>query len=101
MFVTCPVRLSYRVTLPPYTRFASSGSGTAYPYSSTPTGCHSRNVIWPSLPRLRTHAEPLSCCPPHTEYGNALSAFTWYICAVDWLYHELHVSPPFTVMIAP
>ena len=26
---------------------------------------------------------------------------TWYICAVGWLYHELNVSPPFTVMTTP
>ena len=35
------------------------------------------------------------------RYGKALSALTWYICAVGWLYHELHVSPPLTVTIAP
>ena len=34
----------------------------------------SRNVICPWSPRLATHADPLSCCPPHTRYGNALSA---------------------------
>ena len=33
--------------------------------------------------------------------GKALSALTWYICAVGWLYHELQVSPPLTVTIAP
>src|SRR5581483_12142527 len=79
----------------------SRGSGTAYPYSSAATGCHSRIPIDPSFPRLATHALPLSCCPPHTRYGNALSVFTWYICAVDWLYQLLQLSPPFTVMMAP
>src|SRR5260370_1030939 len=29
-----------------------SGSGAAYPYSMTPTGCQSRNVISPSFPYL-------------------------------------------------
>src|SRR5579862_5037049 len=79
----------------------SSGSGAAYPYSSSPTGCQSRNVISPSLPRLATHADPLSCCPPQTRYGNALSVAAWYIWDVGWLYQELQVSPPFTVMMAP
>src|SRR5438876_6048085 len=82
------VRRSKRESLPPKTMSGSCGSGTTYPYSSAATGCHSRNVIEPSLPRLATHAEPLSCCPLHTRYGNALSAFAWYICAVGWLYHE-------------
>src|SRR5262252_4760939 len=101
MFWTCAIRRSYRVIFPPKMMFGFSGSGTAYPYSSTPTGCHSRKVIIPSLPRLDTHADPLSCCPPHTRYGNALSAFTWYICDVGWLYQELQVSPPLTLTIAP
>ncbi len=54
-FCTWPVRRSYRDTLPPYTMSGSSGSGATYPYSSTPTGCHSRNVICPSSPRLEMH----------------------------------------------
>src|SRR5258708_6770309 len=78
-----------------------SGSGAAYPYSSTPIGCHSRSVICPSFPRLETHAEPLSCCPLHSRYGNALSAATWYMAAVGWLYQLLHVWPLLTLMMAP
>ena len=27
--------------------------------------------------RLGTHAAPESCCDPHTQYGNRLSAMTW------------------------
>src|SRR5688500_19838403 len=81
--------------------FGSSGSGATYPYSSTPTGRHSRYVICPSFPRLSTQAEPDSCWPLQTRYGQELSVVTWYICAVGWLYHELHVWPPFTVMTAP
>ena len=45
------------------------GSGAASPYSSMPTGCQSWKVISPSMPRLSTHAEPESCCPPHSRYG--------------------------------
>jgi hypothetical protein len=30
-----------------------------------------------------------------------LSAATWNICAVGWLYQELQVSPPLTVTVAP
>ena len=33
-------------------------------------------VFSPSFERLDTHADPLSCWPPQTRYGNALSAFT-------------------------
>src|SRR5229473_1005858 len=79
----------------------SSGSGAAYPYSSKPAGRQSRKVTAPSVPRLDTHAEPLSCCPPQTRYGKALSAVAWNICAVGWLYQELHVAPPLTLTMAP
>src|SRR5438874_13842179 len=79
----------------------SRGSGATYPYSCADTGCHSRKVISPSLPRLETHAEPLSCWPLHRRYGNALSALTWYICAVGWLYQLLKVLPPLTVITVP
>src|SRR5262245_11742075 len=65
MLWTCPVRRSNRVTLPPYTMSGSPGSGATKPYSSTPTGVHSRKVICPLSPRLETHADPLSCWPPH------------------------------------
>ena len=43
--------------------------------------------------RLSTHAEPESCWPPHTRYGNEKSALTWYIAAVFWLYQLLQLSP--------
>ena len=56
---------------------AFRGSGAMYPYSSAPTGRQSRKVIWPSLPRLSTPADPLSCWLPYTRYGNALSVMTW------------------------
>src|SRR5579863_1631205 len=79
----------------------SSGSGAAYPYSSMATGCHSRIVMAPSLPRLATQAEPLSCWPPHTRYGNALSVITWYIAAVDCVYHELQLAPLSSDTTAP
>src|SRR5881275_1771231 len=79
----------------------SFGSAWTYAYSSAATGCHSRKVISPSLPRLETQAEPLSCCPLHSRYGKALSALTWYICAVGWLYQLLQVLPPLTVITAP
>jgi hypothetical protein len=46
-------------------------------------------------------AEPLSCWPLQRRYGKALSAATWYICAVDWLYQELQDWPPLTLMMAP
>src|SRR5690242_15450126 len=80
---------------------ASSGSGAAAPYSSMPAGCQSCAVISPSLPRLDTQAEPLSCWPPQTRYGHALSVPTLYIAAVGWLYQELQVLPSLTVTIAP
>ena len=44
----------------------------------TVTDQHFNNmVISPSIERLSTHAEPESCWPLHTRYGNALSAVTW------------------------
>src|ERR1700683_231354 len=60
----------------PYMMSGSIGSGATYPYSIAPTGCHSRMVISPSFPRLEMHTDPLSCCPPHTRYGNPLLALT-------------------------
>ena len=48
-------------------------------------------MIAPSLPRLATHADPLSCCPPQTRYGNALSVMMWNSAAVGWVNQELHV----------
>src|SRR4029077_8912039 len=89
----CPVRRSYTLTFPPYTRSGFFGSGAASPYSSMPTGCQSWKVISPSMPRLSTHAEPESCWPLQSRYGNALSAVTWYIAAVGWLYQLLQDSP--------
>src|SRR5437773_1331396 len=44
---------------------ASSGSGTTYPYSSADTGCHSRIVISPALPRLEAgHGEVAAANSP-------------------------------------
>src|SRR5215211_7910450 len=79
----------------------SRGSGAAMPYSWMFAGCQSWNVISPSIERLATHADPASCCPPHTRYGNALSVVTWYIAAVGWLYQLLHDAPRFAEMTAP
>src|SRR3954468_18733158 len=76
-------------------RSGSLGSGAAMPYSWMFTGCQSHGRICPSAPRLATQPEPESCCPPQRRYGNALSAVTWYIAAVGWLYHWLHDSPRF------
>src|SRR3954468_21718407 len=101
MSCACRVRRSQREILPPYTTSGSSGSGAAYPYSSTAAGCQSRKVIAPSGPREETQADPLSCCPPHSRYGNALSAVTWNIWAVGWLYQLLQLAPPLTVITAP
>src|SRR5580698_3881585 len=78
-FCTCPVFKEYFVTsrLPaPKIMSGFNGSGAAYPYSITPTGCQSRNVISPSFPRLETQTDPLSCCPPQTRYGNELLVAT-------------------------
>jgi hypothetical protein len=58
-------------------------------------------VICPSLPRDATPAEPDSCCPPYTQYGKRLSAATWNIWPVGWLYQELQVRPPLTDTVAP
>src|SRR5208337_1948612 len=60
MFCAWVVRRSYRVSLPPNTMSESTGSVTTYPYSSAATGCQSRKVISPSLPRLEMQTEPLS-----------------------------------------
>ena len=79
----------------------SRGSGAAMPYSWMPTGCQSWKVISPSMERLSTHAEPLSCCPLQTRYGKALSVVTWYIAAVGWLYQLLHDLPRFAETTAP
>ena len=77
----------------PYTRSASFGSGAASPYSWMLTGCQSWNVISPSFERLSTHADPESCWPLHTRYGNEKSVLTWYIAAVGWVYQLLQLSP--------
>jgi len=60
----------------PYTRSGFLGSGAASPYSWMLTGCQSWNVMRPSFDRLSTHAEPESCWPPQTRYGNAVSVDT-------------------------
>src|SRR3954454_13141158 len=85
----------------PNTRSASRGSGAATPYSWMFTGCQSWNVISPSGERLSTHAEPESCCPPHTLYGYELSTLTWYIAAVPCVYQLLHATPRFAEITAP
>ena len=71
------------------------------PYSWMFTGCQSWNVISPSFRRLSTHAEPESCWPLHTRYGNALSVVTWYIAAVGWVYQLLHDTPRLAETTAP
>src|SRR5512143_2929176 len=102
--VVCPVLRLYNETLVralPNTMSGSRGSGAAMPYSWMLTGCQSWNVISPSIERLSTHADPESCWPLHTRYGNALSVVTWYMAAVGWLYQLLHDAPRFAEMTAP
>ncbi len=65
------------------------------------TGCQSLKVISPSAERLFTHAEPASCCPPHSLYGKSLSAVTWYIAAAGCVYQLLQLSPRFAETTAP
>src|SRR5512143_3537179 len=102
--VVCPVLRLYNETLVralPNTMSGSRGSGAAIPYSWMLTGCQSWKVISPSIERLSTHAEPESCCPPQTRYGNALSAVAWYIAAVFCVYQLLHDAPRFAETTAP
>src|SRR5450759_219034 len=85
----------------PYTMSGSRGSGAAMPYSWMFTGVQSRIVIMPSSERLSTHAEPLSCWPAQTRYGNELSVVTWNIAAVACVYQLLHDLPRLAEITPP
>src|SRR5512133_2975945 len=102
--VVCRVRRSQRDTPEralPKTMSGSRGSGATMPYSCVFTGVQSRNVICPSMDRLSTHAEPLSCWPAQRRYGKALSAVTWNIAAVGCVYQLLHDTPRLAEITAP
>ena len=51
--------------------------------------------------RERTRTAELSCWPPSTRYGNALSVETRYICEVGWFDCSLQLFPPSRLTLAP
>ena len=58
-------------------------------------------MLPPRSERERTRTAELSCWPPSTRYGNALSVDTRYICEVGWFDCSLQLFPPSRLTLAP
>ncbi len=50
---------------------------------------HMEFVIAPCRRRLGPHQDPLSCSPPHTRYGTAMSNETLYGCAMAKVFGKM------------
>ena len=79
--------------LPPcevlYTTFGSFRSCCVTKPSPPPTLNHMPFVMGPWRRRLGPHQEPLSCRPPQTRYGTAMSNETLYGCASTKVFGKL------------